>query len=43
MVGSLATAWLTIVAYFFGSSAGSAAKQEIIAKQANVIPIDRAA
>lgn len=32
MVGALGTAWSTIVAYFYGSSAGSAAKTDAINK-----------
>ena len=35
MLGAFATAWIQVVSYYFGSSAGSEAKNSIIAKQAN--------
>ena len=32
LVGSLGTAWISIISYYFGSTAGSKAKSELLAK-----------
>lgn len=32
MLGALATAWISIVAYYFGSSSGSAEKTRLMSK-----------
>ncbi len=35
LVGALSTAWLAVMNYFFGSSAGSSKKTDILAKAVN--------
>lgn len=38
MLGALSTAWLAVVMYYFGSSSGSAAKTELLARSAPALP-----
>jgi hypothetical protein len=37
MVGVLGTVWISVMAYYFGSSSGSAAKTDLLAKQTSTI------